>query len=130
MNYVHLKIKSLSINRMLRLLVEMELICIKLKVWHKIVFHICRLEILCFWEYRRILHIYLQAIILRPRNTCLIDIQKCFLKIIILINSWKWIAVQWWSQINWALLILCTCWKNWRPVCTILWEVPLLTPRY
>jgi len=45
---MHLKIESLSIDCMLWLLVEMELVRVKLKIREKIVLHVARLKVLWF----------------------------------------------------------------------------------
>ena len=132
MHNMHLKIESLPIYCVLWFLVEMELIGVKLKIWKKIILHVHRLKILCFWLNFGSFYQKFYGVVRIPSNISFLKVNVSLLKFIRLIYCGEWIAILRGSQVDWALLVLCTRGKYWRPVITIFSKVPRLaygTPR-
>ena len=132
MHNMHLKIESLPIYCVLWFLVEMELIGVKLKIWKKIILHVHRLKILCFWLNTSSFYQKFYGVVRIPSNISFLKVNVSLLKFIRLIYCGEWIAILRGSQVDWTLLVLCTRGKYWRPVITIFSKVPRLaygTPR-
>ena len=132
MHNMHLKIESLPIYCVLWFLVEMELIGVKLKIWKKIILHVHRLKILCFWLNTSSFYQKFYGVVRIPSNISLLNVYISLLKFIRLIYCGEWIAILRGSQVDWTLLVLCTRGKYRRPVITIFSKVPRLaygTPR-
>lgn len=129
MNYMHFEIKSLTVYRMLWICMKMELICIKLCVCIEIFWCWCikRIEVLCFLFFIFVLDKDFNCIVCVPINSLILNIPVVFLKFILNLNCWKWIAVHVIPEIDWALSLFSASRIIYLPVCSILRIVVSLT---
>jgi len=96
MDNMHFKIKSLSINCMLRLWMKVKLICIKFICRCDILWDLCIFwfEFLMFLFCIFVFYKYFNCVFSIPLNFCFFNILVIFLKFIFNINCWKRITVH------------------------------------
>lgn len=124
-HHMHFKIKSLTIYGVFWVSMEMELVCVKLRISIEILWCWCvkRIEVLCFLFFIFIFYEYFYCVVRIPIYFFILDILIIFLKFILNFNCRKRVTMHVISKIDWTLSIFSTSWKVYFPVCSVLWII-------